>query len=156
MPRVLHQRVAVGLDCDVVGMPLANRRPAIDRQNLTGGDRGFVRSQIDRHAAAGYWPMGRARKAGHAQPSLRHCHIAARLSGSTWSECGGAIRWLGHLVGPLRWLTRYNCSRSQFTQTNNSWSMPMAGLADSISLSRNSPPQNSQHDEGGGSTRMRI
>jgi hypothetical protein len=98
---VLDQRVAVGLDCDVVGMPLANRRPAIDRQNLTGGDRGFVRSQIDRHAAAGYWPMVRARKAGQAQPSLRHCPIAARLGGSTWSECGGAIRWLGHLVGPV-------------------------------------------------------
>ena len=45
--------------------------------------------------------MGRARKAGHAQPSLRHCHIAARLSGSTWSGCGGPIRWLGHLVGPV-------------------------------------------------------
>jgi len=41
-------------------------------------------------------------------------------------------------------------------QTNISLSKSRVRLADSICLSRNSPPQTSQCDEGGGSTRVRI
>ena len=53
-------------------------------------------------------------------------------------------------------LTVYDCSRSHVTQTNISLFKLRARLADSISLSRNSPLQRSQRDEGGGSTRVRI
>src|SRR5450830_543368 len=48
------------------------------------------------------------------------------------------------------------CSRPHFTQMNISLSKSRVRLADSICLSRNSLPQRSQCDEGGGSTRVRI
>src|SRR5450755_1315551 len=54
------------------------------------------------------------------------------------------------------WLTVHDCSRPHFAQTNISFSKSRVRLADSICLSRNSPPQRSQREEGGGSTRVRM
>jgi hypothetical protein len=50
----------------------------------------------------------------------------------------------------------HDCSRPHLAQTNISQSNSRLRLATSICLSRNSPPQSLQRDEGGGSTMVRI